>query len=153
MTLLRWIMRSMVLLSFDVVYLLTFDLWRRTLLRHLKTISKDTFPFTRATTSIHQTPLSDISLRVNQPYWLLHHGNCEHFVVVDQIRYRHAILAQLTVWTYIKAPTCIWCPIWLSINTSSHTSPSWLMSCMLKGSRCPVGCWGCQTWRKSLHDV
>lgn len=40
----------------------------------------------KATTAIHQTPLSALSLRVNQPYWLLHHGNCEHFVVVDQIR-------------------------------------------------------------------
>src|SRR5216683_1470598 len=35
----------------------------------------------------HDTPLSSLSLRLNHPYWLLHHGNCEHFLVVDQIRH------------------------------------------------------------------
>jgi len=37
----------------------------------------------------HDTPLSSLSLRLNHPYWLLHHGNCEHFLVVDQIRLLH----------------------------------------------------------------
>jgi len=59
------------------------------LLLHLQTISKGSFSITRAASTIHQTPLSALSLRVNQPYWLLHHGNCEHFVVVDQIRLQH----------------------------------------------------------------
>jgi snRNA-activating protein complex subunit 3 len=36
---------------------------------------------------MHDTPLSSLSLRVGEPYWLLHHGNCEHFIVIDQIRY------------------------------------------------------------------
>lgn len=35
----------------------------------------------------HETPFSSLSLRLNNPYWLVHHGNCEHFLVVDQIRY------------------------------------------------------------------
>jgi hypothetical protein len=35
----------------------------------------------------HETPFSSLSLRLNHPYWLVHHGNCEHFLVVDQIRY------------------------------------------------------------------
>ena len=34
----------------------------------------------------HETPFSSLSLRLNHPYWLVHHGNCEHFLVVDQIR-------------------------------------------------------------------
>jgi len=25
-------------------------------------------------------------MRINEPYWLVHSGNCEHFLVVDQIR-------------------------------------------------------------------
>lgn len=58
------------------------------LLLHLQSISKAS-SMSKATTAIHQTPLSALSLRVNQPYWLLHHGNCEHFVVVDQIRLQH----------------------------------------------------------------
>ena len=36
---------------------------------------------------MHETPFSSLSLRLNRPYWLVHHGNCEHFLVVDQIRY------------------------------------------------------------------
>ncbi len=35
----------------------------------------------------HETPFSSLSLRLNHPYWLVHHGNCEHFLVVHQIRY------------------------------------------------------------------
>ena len=35
----------------------------------------------------HEMPFSSLSLRLNNPYWLVHHGNCEHFLVVDQIRY------------------------------------------------------------------
>ncbi|KAL4080331.1 hypothetical protein V8B97DRAFT_738644 [Scleroderma yunnanense] len=34
-----------------------------------------------------QTTFNTLTLRLNQPYWMLHWGNCEHFVVVDQIRY------------------------------------------------------------------
>ncbi|KAI0264797.1 hypothetical protein BGY98DRAFT_1039103 [Russula aff. rugulosa BPL654] len=37
----------------------------------------------------HETPFSSLSLRLNHPYWLVHHGNCEHFLVVDQIRLLH----------------------------------------------------------------
>jgi snRNA-activating protein complex (SNAPc), subunit 3 len=36
---------------------------------------------------MNETPFSSLSLRINYPYWLVHHGNCEHFLVVDQIRY------------------------------------------------------------------
>jgi len=44
---------------------------------------------TKASTSMHDTPLSSLSLRIGEPYWLLHHGNCEHFIVIDQIRMQH----------------------------------------------------------------
>ena len=36
---------------------------------------------------MNETLFSSLSLRINHPYWLVHHGNCEHFLVVDQIRY------------------------------------------------------------------
>jgi hypothetical protein len=36
---------------------------------------------------MHDTLFSSLSLRLNHPYWLLHHGNCEHFLVIDQIRH------------------------------------------------------------------
>ncbi|KAF7376285.1 Expansin-like EG45 domain-containing protein [Mycena sanguinolenta] len=59
------------------------------LIQHLKTIPKESAGITKAPTSMHDTPLSSLSLRIGEPYWLLHHGNCEHFIVVDQIRLQH----------------------------------------------------------------
>ncbi|KAF8904483.1 snRNA-activating protein of 50kDa MW C terminal-domain-containing protein [Gymnopilus junonius] len=44
---------------------------------------------TKAPTCQRETKLSGLSLRIAEPYWLIHHGNCEHFVVVDQIRLLH----------------------------------------------------------------
>jgi snRNA-activating protein complex subunit 3 len=48
---------------------------------------KPAFPVTKAPTSLKQTTFSSLSLRLNEPYWLIHKGNCEHFIVIDQIRY------------------------------------------------------------------
>ncbi|KIJ18944.1 hypothetical protein PAXINDRAFT_70365, partial [Paxillus involutus ATCC 200175] len=44
---------------------------------------------TNSSTSVNQTLLASLTLRVNYPYWMLHQGNCEHFIVVDQIRLPH----------------------------------------------------------------
>ncbi|THH21344.1 hypothetical protein EW146_g204 [Bondarzewia mesenterica] len=38
---------------------------------------------------IHNTPLSSLSLRLHEPYWLIHEGDCEHFIVFEQIRLLH----------------------------------------------------------------
>ncbi|KAJ7178353.1 snRNA-activating protein of 50kDa MW C terminal-domain-containing protein [Mycena crocata] len=59
------------------------------LIQHTQTIPKESASITKAPTSMHDTPLSTLSLRIGEPYWLLHHGNCEHFVVLDQIRLQH----------------------------------------------------------------
>ncbi|KAJ7268821.1 snRNA-activating protein of 50kDa MW C terminal-domain-containing protein [Mycena haematopus] len=59
------------------------------LIQHLQTMPKESATLSKAPTSMHDTPLSSLSLRIGEPYWLLHHGNCEHFVVVDQIRLQH----------------------------------------------------------------
>jgi hypothetical protein len=34
----------------------------------------------------HTVKLRALSLRINQPYWVLHHGNCEHWFAIDEIR-------------------------------------------------------------------
>jgi snRNA-activating protein complex subunit 3 len=36
---------------------------------------------------MHDVQLSTLALRLNQPYWMLHAGNCEHTLVIDEIRY------------------------------------------------------------------
>lgn len=57
------------------------------LVKQLKTSAPDTpLALKKAPTSMHATSLSSLSVRIGEPYWLLHQGNCEHFVVVDQVR-------------------------------------------------------------------
>ncbi|KAF7428245.1 hypothetical protein PC9H_007466 [Pleurotus ostreatus] len=41
---------------------------------------------TKANSTLATTRLDSLLLRINEPYYMLHHGNCEHFIVVDQIR-------------------------------------------------------------------
>ncbi|PPQ77186.1 hypothetical protein CVT25_011032 [Psilocybe cyanescens] len=50
---------------------------------------KNTSHFTIAPSTQEETSLRSLTLRINEPYWLFHHGNCEHFVVIDQIRLLH----------------------------------------------------------------
>jgi snRNA-activating protein complex subunit 3 len=61
----------------------------RYLLQHLQisTKKKPQPEIMRAATSMKDTKLSSLAVRVGEPYWLVHRGNCEHFCVVDQIRY------------------------------------------------------------------
>lgn len=43
----------------------------------------------KAATSIFETSLTSLTIRLNQPYYLLHQGNCEHFIVIEQVRLLH----------------------------------------------------------------
>ncbi|KAF8070630.1 snRNA-activating protein of 50kDa MW C terminal-domain-containing protein [Lyophyllum atratum] len=67
----------------------TKDDYAQKLITHLQAVSKDAPVVTMASTTIYETPLSSLLLRINEPYWLLHQGNCEHFLVIDQIRLQH----------------------------------------------------------------
>lgn len=57
------------------------------MLQCLATHSTQHRALTKTPESMHDTILSSLSLRINEPYWILHQGNCEHFFVVDQIRH------------------------------------------------------------------
>jgi len=35
---------------------------------------------------IHETSLRSLSMRINEPYWILHRGDCEHWFVINEIR-------------------------------------------------------------------
>ncbi|KAH7888531.1 snRNA-activating protein of 50kDa MW C terminal-domain-containing protein [Phlebopus sp. FC_14] len=60
------------------------------LLLHLQHLPEEKRPkVTKSPTSLGETVFDTLTLRVNQPYWMLHQGNCEHFIVVDQIRLSH----------------------------------------------------------------
>jgi snRNA-activating protein complex subunit 3 len=59
----------------------------RKLMTELEQLPVDKRPvITRSATSMYETTWASLSLRINQPYWLLHQGNCEHYVVIDEIR-------------------------------------------------------------------
>ncbi|KAG9316398.1 hypothetical protein JVU11DRAFT_2431 [Chiua virens] len=69
------------------------------LLSHLESTQEQKRPqITKSPTSLSQTPLASLSIRVNQPYWMLHRGNCEHFVVVDEIRHVAVLTLCLPNW-------------------------------------------------------
>lgn len=37
--------------------------------------------------AMHDRWFSDVILCLNKPYWLLHQGLCEHFLIFDAVRY------------------------------------------------------------------
>ncbi|KAJ3494715.1 hypothetical protein NLJ89_g10746 [Agrocybe chaxingu] len=60
------------------------------LFEHLKRLGKkESESISKAPSSLQGTKFSSLTLRLNEPYWLVHRGNCEHFVVIDQIRLLH----------------------------------------------------------------
>lgn len=36
---------------------------------------------------MHDTTLSSLNIRLHKPYWMMHAGNCEHFIVFEHVRY------------------------------------------------------------------
>ncbi len=42
---------------------------------------------TKSSKFIHDVSFESLSLRTQEPYWILHQGDCEHYAVIDQIRY------------------------------------------------------------------
>jgi len=38
---------------------------------------------------MHDAKLTDLELRLDQPYWLLHQGECDPLIVITQIRLAH----------------------------------------------------------------
>jgi snRNA-activating protein complex subunit 3 len=36
--------------------------------------------------SMEQVRMDQLTLRINEPYWMLHQGNCEHIFTIDEIR-------------------------------------------------------------------
>ncbi|OAX41083.1 hypothetical protein K503DRAFT_686222, partial [Rhizopogon vinicolor AM-OR11-026] len=62
------------------------------LISHLQKLPEEKRPQIKtAATSTSETTFNALTLRLHQPYWLLHQGNCEHFIVVDQIRHAYSV--------------------------------------------------------------
>ncbi|TFK73930.1 hypothetical protein BDN72DRAFT_138869 [Pluteus cervinus] len=61
------------------------DSYDKKLVDHLGNMSKSKKPLRKGTFGVDETQLASLSLRIGQPYWLVHQGNCEHFIVLDQI--------------------------------------------------------------------
>ena len=77
------------------------------LLKQLEELSLDQVdPLTKSPTSLTSTPLSTLSLKLNKPYWFLHQGNCEHFLVFDQIRLGLSSSSAFRDRSLIQSPGC-----------------------------------------------
>ncbi|EJD02827.1 uncharacterized protein FOMMEDRAFT_156180 [Fomitiporia mediterranea MF3/22] len=59
------------------------------LLKQIELLPEKKRPHLTKGTCMYDQRFADLSLRVNQAYWLLHQGSCEHFLVVDSIRMLH----------------------------------------------------------------
>lgn len=47
---------------------------------------------------MHDVVLADLEIRLHQPYHILHQGDCEHFIIFDQIRYGwHSLTIHFTL--------------------------------------------------------
>ncbi|CAA7261682.1 unnamed protein product [Cyclocybe aegerita] len=66
------------------------DDYAEKLFEHLNKLGKKgSESISKAPSSLQKTKFSSLTLRLDEPYWLVHRGNCEHFLVVDQIRLLH----------------------------------------------------------------
>ena len=52
---------------------------------------------------MHDTFFSSLTVRLHQPYWLVHEGDCEHFFVIEQIR---SVLVSLL--SHVPSLTCFY---------------------------------------------
>jgi len=60
------------------------------LIEHLESVSRQPrSTISKAPTNMKETKISSLSIRINEPYWLIHSGNCEHFILFNQIRLVH----------------------------------------------------------------
>ena len=93
------------------------------LLSHLERLPDEKrLQITKSPTSLSQSPFASLTLRINQPYWMLHQGNCEHFVVIDQIRC--VSFLRIAVAWFVTRP-----PGWLTPLIHLLVTPS---RCMLR---------------------
>ncbi|EJF65316.1 hypothetical protein DICSQDRAFT_50534 [Dichomitus squalens LYAD-421 SS1] len=58
-------------------------------LRQLQSLPEEKRPSLTKGGPMHDTKLSSLTVRLNEPYWLLHAGSCEHFFTFTTIRLRH----------------------------------------------------------------
>lgn len=42
--------------------------------------------YSKAEQTIQEARIGDLNLRIGQPYWYIHQGNCEHVWTVEEIR-------------------------------------------------------------------
>jgi len=50
--------------------------------------------------NLYETPFSSLPLRINYPYFGIHQGNCQHYFVIEQIRYVVYYIVKLVNYTF-----------------------------------------------------
>lgn len=68
------------------------------LIEHLHTLSAKSRPDLVKSSPMHDIALSSIALRFHKPYWALHAGDCEHFLVFEHVRYARNPIAICFHW-------------------------------------------------------
>lgn len=57
------------------------------LMDYLQGLSDEPRPSVIQGPPMHDVTFESINIRLHQPYWMVHCGDCEHFFVIEQIRY------------------------------------------------------------------
>jgi hypothetical protein len=100
--------------------------------------------------AMHDVPLSSLTLSLNRPYWLLHAGNCEHMIVIDEIRYVSPHSWRSLPDHVIQPQTCLRPDGWISTDDLHPTDNDRYVSWMLQSPCCVVSQWRHPPRRESV---
>ncbi|KAI0358449.1 hypothetical protein OH77DRAFT_1474071 [Trametes cingulata] len=87
--------------------------YARKLLDLLESLPEDNRQSLTEGPSMDSVKLSSLSVRLHEPYWILHAGSCEHFFTVTTIRLRHPTdpVAGYPITTQITPPLSDFCRV------------------------------------------
>lgn len=49
---------------------------------------------------MHEVTFQSLEIRLQQPYWLCHAGDCEHFFVIEHVRFVLRVLSEGSALSY-----------------------------------------------------
>lgn len=103
---------------------------------------------------MHDTKFLSLTVRLHEPYWILHAGNCEHFFTITALRFVFVISFRLIDakrrW---QTSSSIRPEVGLSTHNANHSPFERLLPCLLQGPGGVLDHRRCQAWRKSFLDM
>ena len=103
---------------------------------------------------MHDTPLSSLSLRLHEPYWFVHEGDCEHFLEFNQIRYVQVYASYHCAHPIGFQSSTSWRSSYgLSSYTTNYAASSQYLPRMHKSTCCLFNRWRYTAWGEPVCAV